>query len=47
MPDRELLRQFDKETLIDMLEDSSKNWLAPPDPHPDEFWCAWEFTVSE
>jgi hypothetical protein len=28
MPDRELLRQFDKETLIDMLEDSSKNWLA-------------------
>lgn len=30
MPDRELLRQFEKETLIDMLEDSSKNWLAPP-----------------
>ena len=28
MSNRELLRQFDKETLIDMLEDASKNWLA-------------------
>ena len=28
MSDRELLRQFDKDTLIDMLEDASKNWLA-------------------
>jgi len=28
MPDRELLRTFDKEKLIDMLEDQAKNWLA-------------------
>ncbi|MBS1248553.1 MAG: hypothetical protein MAG431_00105 [Chloroflexi bacterium] len=28
MPDRELLRAFDKEKLIDMLEDQAKNWLA-------------------
>lgn len=28
MPDRELLRAYDKETLIDMLEDQAKNWLA-------------------
>lgn len=28
MPDRELLRSFDKETLIDMLEAQAKNWLA-------------------
>ncbi len=20
---------------------------CPPDPHPDEFWCAWEFTILE
>lgn len=20
---------------------------CPPDPHPDEFWCAWEFAVAE
>jgi hypothetical protein len=28
MPDRDLLREMDKELLIDMLEDASKNWLA-------------------
>lgn len=28
MPDRELLRQLDKEILIEMLEDQAKNWLA-------------------
>ena len=28
MPDREILMQFDKETLITMLEDAAKNWLA-------------------
>jgi hypothetical protein len=28
MPERDLLRSFDKETLIDMLEDQAKNWLA-------------------
>lgn len=28
MSDRELLRSFSKETLIDMLEDQAKNWLA-------------------
>ena len=28
MPDREILRKLDKETLIDLLEDSAKNWLA-------------------
>ena len=28
MPDREALRRMTKETLIDMLEDSAKNWLA-------------------
>jgi hypothetical protein len=20
---------------------------CPPDPHPEEFWCAWEFTIPE
>jgi len=28
MPEREILRKLDKETLIDLLEDSAKNWLA-------------------
>ncbi len=28
MPDREILNSFSKETLIQMLEDSAKNWLA-------------------
>jgi hypothetical protein len=28
MPDRNFLRKFDKEQLIDMLEDAAKNWLA-------------------
>ena len=28
MPDRELLETLSKETLIDMLEDQAKNWLA-------------------
>ena len=28
MPDRELLRNMDKEDLIDLLEDAAKNWLA-------------------
>ncbi len=24
------------------------NCLAcPPDPHPDEFWCAWEFVLED
>ncbi len=28
MPDRDLLRQFSQEELIDLLEDAAKNWLA-------------------
>jgi hypothetical protein len=28
MPDRDSLRKLDKETLIAMLEDAAKNWLA-------------------
>ena len=28
MPDREMLLSLSKETLIDILEDQSKNWLA-------------------
>jgi len=90
MPDRENLNSLSKETLIDMLEDSAKNWLAhdglwfqaverqygmekaieldkeyayfahtidprirttviscPPDPHPDEYYCAWQFNLEE
>ena len=28
MPEREILLSLDKETLVDMLEDQAKNWLA-------------------
>ena len=28
MPDREILKSLPKETLIDLLEDQAKNWLA-------------------
>ena len=28
MPDREILRSLPQDTLIDMLEDAAKNWLA-------------------
>ena len=28
MPDRSILQKLDKETLIDLLEDQAKNWLA-------------------
>jgi hypothetical protein len=28
MPDRDKLRALDKETLIELLEDAAKNWLA-------------------
>lgn len=28
MPDRESLMQLDKDTLVDLLEDAAKNWLA-------------------
>ncbi|MFN2146559.1 MAG: DUF6125 family protein [Anaerolineales bacterium] len=28
MPEREMLLQLDKETLVDLLEDAAKNWLA-------------------
>ena len=28
MPERESLLQLDKESLVDMLEDAAKNWLA-------------------
>jgi hypothetical protein len=28
MPDREILKTLSKETLIEMLEDAAKNWLA-------------------
>jgi hypothetical protein len=28
MPDRDVLRRLDRETLIDMLEDAAKNWLS-------------------
>lgn len=20
---------------------------CPPDPHPDNYWCAWEFTIKQ
>jgi hypothetical protein len=20
---------------------------CPPDPHPDEYWCAWEFSIEQ
>jgi len=28
MPDREILKTFSQEMLIDLLEDQAKNWLA-------------------
>ena len=28
MPERDFLLELDKETLVDMLEDAAKNWLA-------------------
>lgn len=28
MPERDILLQMDKETLVDLLEDAAKNWLA-------------------
>lgn len=28
MPDRDILQSLSKETLIEMLEDQAKNWLA-------------------
>ncbi|MDD5285226.1 MAG: DUF6125 family protein [Desulfuromonadaceae bacterium] len=26
---------------------STRCIACPPDPHPEEFWCAWEFTLQE
>ena len=28
MPERDFLLELDKETLVDLLEDAAKNWLA-------------------
>ncbi len=26
---------------------STRCIACPPDPHPEEFWCAWEFTLQD